>query len=108
MSDPNQIVPKLLAMKEKDLVGRLASVMSELRIIEAKQTELVAEQAAIDHQDQDFARLSLQNGYARYLQARRETLATQKAALQSEAEALQKALKETIVSQSVLSDMSQA
>ena len=107
MTDPNQIVPKLLDLKHKDQVRRLGSVMAQLRIIEAKQDEIVAERARLDHKDATFARLSLQNGYGRYLQVRSDALRAQAAALKEQARALQKALKETMVSQSILVSESQ-
>ena len=106
MTDPNQIVPKLLALKQKDQVRRLAAVMTQLRTIEAKQEEIVAERARLDRKDVTYARLSLQNGYGRYLQVRSDALRAQAAALREQARALQKALKETMVSESILSPLS--
>lgn len=107
MTDPKQIVPKLLDLKHQDLTRRLSAVMTELKIIEAKQAELAAERARLDQQDPSFARLSLQHGYGRYLQARSDALSAQQRALQDSASRLQQELKETICSQSVLAELSQ-
>ena len=107
MTDPNEIVPKLLTLKHKDLVRRLGAVMGQIRVIETKQKQLAAERAALDQKDPALMRLSLQNGYGRYLQARSEALQAQIETLQAKAKALQTDLKETICSQSILVATSQ-
>ena len=107
MTDPNQIVPKLLRLKHENQVRQLGSVMAQLKIIEAKQDEIAAERDRIDHNDLSYTRLSLQNGYGRYLQVRSDALRAQAAALKEQARALQQALKETMASQSILSSVSQ-
>ena len=102
MSDPQDIVPKLLDLKHQNQVRRLGAVMAEIRVIEAKQKELAVERAKLDHDAEGYTRISLQNGYGRYLQARADALTQQVQALQQKAIDLQKSLKETMCSQSIL------
>lgn len=104
MAEPDSIVPKLLDLKHQNQVRRLSAVMSELRLIEQKQKELAAERDKLDHDENGFTRISLQNGYARYLQARENTLAERAMALRAQANAIQKSLKETMCSQEILRD----
>lgn len=106
MTDPDQIVPKLLDLKHQNQTRRLGAVMAELRLISAKQAELVADRAKLDQGDSSLNRLSLQNGYGRYLQARSEALEQQAAVLRRKADALQQALKETMCSRSILDELS--
>jgi len=77
MSDPQNIVPKLLDLKHQNQVRRLGAVMAEIRVIEAKQKELAVERAKLDHDAEGYTRISLQNGYGRYLQARADALTQQ-------------------------------
>lgn len=107
MTDPNQIVPKLLTLKHKDLVRRLGATMAQIRVIERKQKEIAAERAALDGQDPALTRLSLQNGYGRYIQARSDALTAQIEVLRAKADTLQTDLRETIASQSILGPASQ-
>lgn len=107
MTDPNQIVPKLLDIKHQDQVRRLSAVMSQIRVIESKQAELEQERARLDEDENGFARLSLQNGYGRYLKARSDALRAQKNELLGQVRALQRGLKETLCAQSILSGTSQ-
>lgn len=107
MTDPNEIVPKLLTLKHKDLVRRLGATMAQIRVIETKQSDIQAERAALDRKDPALTRLSLQNGYGRYLQARSEALEAQNERLKAKARALQLELKETICAQSIIVPASQ-
>jgi len=102
MIDPNEIVPHLLDLKHQNQVRRLGAVMAEIRLIEAKQKELQQERAKLDAAEDGFARISLQNGYTRYLQARSDALAEQVKRLEAQAAEIQKSLKETMCSQSIL------
>lgn len=102
MTDPREIVPKLLDLKHQNQVRRLSRVMSEIRLIERKQKELADERAKLDQNYDGFTRISVQNGYTRYLQARADALVEQWSALQAKAEEIQKTLKETMCSQSIL------
>jgi len=102
MHKPEDVVPKLLDLKHKNQVRRLGAVMSELRLIEGKQKELAEDRAKLDQDEDGFTRISLQNGYARYLHARGDALTAQAKTLREQANALQKSLKETMCSQSIL------
>lgn len=102
MIEPSEIVPKLLDLKHQNQVRRLSSVMAEIRLIERKQEELNVERARLDQDGDGFARISLQNGYGRYLQARDEALTEQARVLRDKATDLQKSIKETMCSQSIL------
>lgn len=104
MTEPREIVPKLLDLKHQNQVRRLSAVMAEIRLIERKQKELIEERKKLDQNGDGFARISLQNGYGRYLQARGEALAEQFSALKSKAADIQKSIKETMCSQSILRD----
>nr|WP_070960295.1 hypothetical protein [Hyphomonas sp. Mor2] len=106
MTDSHEIVPRLLDLKHQNQVRRLSAVMAEIRLIERKQKELAEERAKLDRNSDGFARISLQNGYARYLQAREEALTDQARALQGKAAEIQKSIKETMCSQSILRDES--
>lgn len=102
MIEPGEIVPKLLDLKHQNQVRRLSSVMAEIRLIERKQQALAEERAKLDEDGDGFARISLQNGYGRYLQARDEALKEQARVLKGKAADIQKSIKETMCSQSVL------
>jgi phage-related tail protein len=102
MTEPVEIVPKLLDLKHQNQVRRLSAVMAEIRLIERKQNDLIEERKKLDQESDGFARISLQNGYGRYLQARDEALAEQAAALRDKAAEIQKNIKETMCSQSIL------
>lgn len=102
MIDPNEIVPKLLDLKQQDQVRRLSAVMAEIRLIERKQKDLMEERLKLDQEAEGFVRISLQNGYGRYLQARDEALTEQVRALRAQAADIQKSIKETMCSQSIL------
>lgn len=102
MAEPSEIVPKLLDLKHQNQVRRLSAVMSEIRLIERKQKDLAEERAKLDQDTDGFTRISLQNGYGRYLQARSEALEEQARALKAKAAEIQNNIKETMCSQSIL------
>ena len=102
MVEPNEIVPKLLDLKHQNQVRRLSAVMSEIRLLERKRQDLLEERAKLDMSPDGFTRISLQNGYGRYLQARAEALDAQLLALKTKASEIQKNIKETMCSQSIL------
>jgi len=102
MTDPDEIVPRLLDLKHQDQVRRLSAVMAEIRLIERKQKELTEERLKLDQDGEGFARISLQNGYGRYLQARDDALTEQAQALRLKAVDIQKSIKETMCSQAIL------
>lgn len=102
MVEPNEIVPKLLDLKHQNQVRRLSAIMSEIRLLERKRQDLLEERAKLDKSPDNFTRISLQNGYGRYLQARAEALDAQLLALKAKAGEIQKNIKETMCSQSIL------
>ncbi|MCR9196837.1 MAG: hypothetical protein NXH88_19025 [Hyphomonas sp.] len=104
MAEPNDIVPWLLDLKHQNQVRRLSAVMAEIRLVDRKRKELRDERAKLDLDPNSFTRISLQNGYGRYLQARAEALNAQILALKSKASEIQNSIKETMCSQSVLRD----
>lgn len=106
MADPLEIVPRLLDLKHQNQVRRLSAVMSEIRLLERKRQDLFDERAKLDVDPDGFARISLQNGYGRYLQARVEALDAQLLALKDKAAEIQNSIKETMCSQSILREES--
>ncbi len=102
MTDPSDIIPKLLDLKHQNQVRRLNAVMREIRLIEKKQRELAEERAKLDQESDEYSRISLQNGYARYLQARSDALVEQARVLRLKGVEIQKNLKETMCSQDIL------
>ncbi|MEL7041452.1 MAG: hypothetical protein AAGL90_08000 [Pseudomonadota bacterium] len=104
MTAPDPIVPKLLDLKHQDQVQRLAAIMTELRLVTEKRTALDAEFIKMDASETAATRLSVQNGYLRYMQHRRDALDTQIKALQAQAHELQNALRQTVFSRSVLDE----
>jgi len=106
MTDPDEIVPKLLELKHKNQTRNLSAVMAQLRVIDSKRAEIARERLKLDQSESDARQLSLQNGYARYLQARSDALDQQAAQLREQAKTLQQSLKETMCSQSILDELS--
>jgi hypothetical protein len=98
------IIPKLLDIKHKDQVQRLAALMSELRGVEEKRAELDAEFQQLDQRQDGFTQMSIANGYLRYMQHRQETLDRQIATLKAAADEIQDELRQTVFSQSVLNN----
>lgn len=102
MVEPGDIVPWLLDLKHQNQIRQLSSVMAEIRLLERKQQDLKTERAKLDAELDGFTRISLQNGYGRYLTARAEALDTQMTALKHKASEIQNSIKETMCSQSIL------
>ncbi len=102
MAEPNDIVPWLLDLKHQNQVRRLSAVMAEISLLERKRQELREERAKLDVDPNGFTRISLQNGYGRYLQARAEALDAQILTLKEKVSEIQNSIKETMCSQSVL------
>lgn len=102
MVDPNEIVPRLLDLKHQNQVRRLSAVMSEIRLTERKRADLMEECAKLDVEPDGFTRISLQNGYGRYLQARADALDAQILSLKAKVVEIQNSIKETMCSQSIL------
>ena len=98
------IIPKLLDIKHKDQVQRLATLMSELREVEDKRAELDAEFQQLDRRKDGYTQMSIANGYLRYMQHRQEILDRQIATLKAAADEIQDQLRQTVFSQSVLNN----
>ena len=102
MTAPDPIIPKLLNIKQKDQERRLAEIIAERRVLEQKLEDLVAETDKLDACQDGFAQMSVQNGYLRYMQHRREALIRQISELNQLATELQDALRKSVFSQSML------
>ena len=102
MTAPDPIIPKLLNIKQKDQERRLAEIIAERRVLEQKLEDLAAETHKLDACQDGFAQMSVQNGYLRYMQHRREALIRQISELNQLATELQAALRKSVFSQSML------
>ncbi|MEM7329996.1 MAG: hypothetical protein AAF437_14740 [Pseudomonadota bacterium] len=98
--DPN--IPKLLNIRQKSEERRLAEVMTQKRALESKLLELDQEVTKLDSRDDGFTQLSIANGYLTYVQHRRETLIRQIQLLNEQADSIQKQLRKSLHSQSML------
>ena len=98
------IIPQLLDIKHKDQIQRLASVTSELRVLEQKRSALVREFEQLDARQDGFTQMSIANGYLRYMQHRQQVLERQIAAVKTQIDAIQDELRQTVFSQSVLNN----
>ena len=98
------IIPKLLDIKHKDQVQRLATLMSELREVEDKRADLDAEFQQLDQRKDGYTQMSIANGYLRYMQHRQEILDRQIATLKAATDEIQDQLRQTVFSQSVLNN----
>lgn len=101
--DPN--IPKLLDLRQKDQERRLLSLQTEIRVLRQKLKDLDLEQTKLDASQDAFARMSVENGYLRYMQHRRELLIRQIDSLNQQAETVQNGLRQSVFSQSVLQDL---
>lgn len=104
MTTPDQIIPKLLNMKQKDQERRLLEIISEKRLLEQKLKDLAEETARLDAREDGFTQMSVENGYLRYVQHRREALIRQIEALTLQAGEVQSQLRKSVFSQSMLQD----
>lgn len=104
MTAPNPIIPKLLNIKQKDQERRLLEILSERRLLEQKLDDLADETAKLDARQDGFSQMSVENGYLRYVQHRREALIRQIEALNQQAGEVQKQLRKSVFSQSMLQD----
>ena len=104
MTAPNPIIPKLLNIKQKDQERRLLEILSERRLLEQKLDDLADETAKLDARQDGFSQMSVENGYLRYVQHRREVLIRQIEALNQQAGEVQKQLRKSVFSQSMLQD----
>jgi len=104
MTAPDAIIPKLLNMKQKDQERRLLEILSEKRVLERKLEDLAQETAKLDAREDGFSQMSVENGYLRYVQHRREALIRQIEALNQQVGEVQKQLRKSVFSQSMLQD----
>lgn len=104
MSEPNPIIPKLLNIKQKDQERRMLEIVNEKRLLEQKLADLARETKKLDAREDGFAQMSVENGYLRYLQHRRDALIRQIEALDHQANELQNQLRKSVYSQSMLRD----
>lgn len=104
MTTPDQIIPKLLNMKQKDQERRLLEIVNEKRLLEQKLKDLAEETARLDAREDEFSQMSVENGYLRYVQHRREALIRQIEALTLQAGEVQSQLRKSVFSQSMLQD----
>ena len=104
MTQIDPIIPKLLDIKHKDQVQRLAALMSELRGLEQKRADLTSEFERLDERQDGFTQISIANGYLRYMQHRQEILDRQIAKTKATVDAIQEELRQTVFSQSMLNN----
>jgi len=104
MTAPSPIIPKLLNMKQKDQERRLLEIVSEKRVLEQKLEDLTQETAKLDARQDGFAQMSVENGYLRYVQHRREALIRQIETLEQQVGEVQTQLRKSVFSQSILQD----
>lgn len=104
MTTPDPIIPKLLNMKQKDQERRLRQIVNEKRLLEQKLEDLARETAKLDARGDGFAQMSVENGYLRYVQHRRDALIRQIEGLNQQAGEAQKQLRKSVFSQSMLQD----
>ncbi|MEP1142603.1 MAG: hypothetical protein ABJH52_02695 [Henriciella sp.] len=102
MTAIDPIIPKLLKIKQRDQEGRLTAIMGEMRDLERKLLELSKERANLDARDDGFARLSVENGYLRYLSHRQDLLTARITNLKEQAKTVQAELRKTVFSASAL------
>lgn len=104
MEQVDPIIPQLLNLKHKDQVQRLAAIMSDLRDLQQKRSDLSEEFAQLDVRKDGFTQMSVDNGYLRYLQHRQDGLDRQIVLLKEQVEFVQDELRQTLFSQSVLNN----
>ena len=104
MTKPDPIIAKLVELKRKDQERRLLAIQSERKLRYQKLTELDEEEAKLDLAQDGFGRMSVENGYLKYVQHRRQALQKQIDSLKSEATAAQDALRKSLFSQSLLDE----
>lgn len=104
MTQIDPIIPKLLDIKHKDQVQRLAALMNELRGLEQKRADLASEFERLDERQDGYTQISIANGYLLYMQHRQEILDRQIAKTKAAADAIQDELRQTVFSQSMLNN----
>ena len=102
MTAPDPIIPKLLNIKQKDQERKLAEIVAKRRVLEQKLEDLAAETRKLDACQDGYAQISVQNGYLRYMQHRREALIRQISDLNQQIAELQNGLRKSVFSRSML------
>ncbi|MEL7109170.1 MAG: hypothetical protein AAGL99_07880 [Pseudomonadota bacterium] len=98
--DPN--IPRLVDLKRKAQERRLLEITNEMRDLEQKLSEVTLETQKIDSRQDEFGRLSVENGYLNYVNHRRAALIRQIKVLKEQAKEAQEQLKKSVYSQSML------
>ena len=101
-TDP--IIPKLLSMKQQSQERRLAEINDQLRALAHKLAELEIEASKVDSFEDGIGRLSVENGYLRYLDHRRDSIKTRIESLQIDAALVQAELRKSVFSQEVIGE----
>ncbi len=104
MTKPDPIIAKLVELKRKNQERRLLAIQSEMSLLRQKLAALDEEEAKLDTAQDGFGRMSVENGYLKYVQHRRQSLQNQIDSLKSEAETAQNALRKSLFSQSMLDE----
>jgi hypothetical protein len=99
-TDP--IIPKLLSMKQQSQERRLAEINAQLRVLVQRLADTEAEAAKIDTYEDGSGRLSVENGYLRFLEHRRDSIKTRIESLKIDAADVQAELRKSVFSQEVL------
>jgi len=102
MAEIDPIIPKLLKIKQRDQEARLVAIMNEMRSLEHKLDELGKERENLDAREDGFDRLSVENGYLRYLSHRQDVLIARITDLKEQANTVQAELRKTVFSASAL------
>ena len=82
MTKPDPIIPKLLDIKQRDQEIRLADITNEIRIHQQKLQELMDEASRLNQRADGYDRMSVANGYLRYLDHRQSSIKERLSALQ--------------------------
>ena len=104
MTSVDPIIPKLLKIRKKSEERRLAALLREIRVLEQKRRDLVAERAQMETRQDGYSQMSVEHGYLRYMAHRDAAIVEQIAVLKAQADEVQAALKRSVFSQSALGD----
>jgi prefoldin subunit 5 len=102
MAEIDPMIPKLLSMKQQSQERRLAELKAQMQELKIKLSEIDAEFAKIDSFEGDLGRLSVENGYLRYLNHRRDSITARIESLKNAADLVQAELRKSVFSQEVL------
>lgn len=102
MAEIDPMIPKLLSMKQQSQERRLAELKAQMQELKIKLSEIDAEFAKIDSFEGGLGRLSVENGYLRYLNHRRDSITARIESLKNAADLVQAELRKSVFSQEVL------